>query len=59
MTWEDNLEKSGMPLIFRKESLCASADTQIQRAGGQAIGVVKEKSLGLKKILEARRERQG
>lgn len=58
MTWEDNLEKSGMPLIFRKESLCASADT-VQRAGGQAIGVVKEKSLGLKKILEARRERQG
>ena len=45
-----------MPLIFRRHSLCAPGNTRIQRAGGQAMKAVKEKSLELKKILEARIE---
>ena len=34
-----------MPLIFRRQRLCAPDDTQIQRAGGQAMKAIKEKSL--------------
>lgn len=52
MTWEDHLEKSGVPLILRRESLVASADTRLQRAGGQAMRAVEpwaEENIGIKK----------